>query len=354
MMKAWRSLAVATALVVTVGIGVAGAQTVVVRQAPAGAAIELIVNAVPAGSVKADANGDAIIPLSLFTQESKTESDAQVALEVCGEVRRVLIQERGILPPPIPDGCDRRDIAGVFLIRRITTLVMNVGGAVPTLLLIQGDYSLEPPTPGTLWLGVPNGLILSGGGGLSKFRDASAIACGTATTCDGDDSGGALSGSVAFWFNPYLAAEATYLKPADASASGNGDIYRFTSFLDAQLLTVGGKVGVPFGPVRLFGNVGASYHWATFGTSQTTEDLTITVDGVAQTITGGTQALQLETSGWGWTFGGGIEAWLTRQVGFFGEVGRAQVKGPAVEDGEGELDDALTTVLVGIRLRIGR
>jgi hypothetical protein len=336
-------------------IDAASAQTVVVRKAPSGSEVEVVLNGKPVGSAKANADGDAVVPMDLAKHGAKPEFDAQVSIEICGEKRRVLVSERGGPASPIDESCERRDLPGVFLVRNVSTLVMGVGGANPTLLLIQGSYSLEPQGPGSTWQGTPNGLVLFGGAGLSTFGNASTRACGSVAPCDTDDWGTAFAGGVTFWVSPYLAAEASYMKPGDSTASGGDETYRFDSFLDAEIVTIGGKVGVPFGPVRIYGNVGANYHRATFGTTQTAEEVTITIGGEEQTIPGGTQRFELKTRGWGWAFGGGLEAWITRNVGVYGEFGRTKLKGKNADDGtEGEMDDAVTSIMVGIRLHIGR
>jgi hypothetical protein len=66
------------------------------------------------------------------------------------------------------------------------------------------------------------------------------------------------------------------------------------------------------------------------------------------------QTYSVETGGWGWVFGGGLEAWFSSSFGIYGEVGRAAIKGPAIdEDVEGLIDDRMTTILFGARIRIG-
>ncbi|MGH8639591.1 MAG: outer membrane beta-barrel protein, partial [Burkholderiales bacterium] len=359
MMKPWRLLAFAAAVNVMVGVGAAAAQTVVVRNAPAGSTVELVLNTASLGSATVDANGDATLPVNLSANLKKMETDALIYVDVCDKVRRVILVERATQPPPLEGGCERREIAGVFLVRQITTLVVNVGTANPTVLLIQGRYSLSPEGPGRFWSGPPTGLVLFGGGSFSKFRDATALACGAITPCERDDSGIGYTAGVGFWISPYLGAEASYLRPAKAEASGNsqtgnGQTFRFNSSLDAHVVTIVGKVGGPIGSVRLYGQAGATYHRATFGTSQSFDEITVVINNVSQTIEGGTQNFELKTAGWGWVFGGGMEAWLTRSFGLYAEAGRTTLKGAALDDEEGSLEDGLTTVMFGARIHIGR
>jgi hypothetical protein len=196
--------------------------------------------------------------------------------------------------------------------------------------------------------------VLFGGGGFAMFGDTVALACGNVEECNGKDSRGALAAGVAYWFTRYLAAEAGYVKPGEVTVDGSAENFRFTSVLDAELATVGGKIGVPRGPVRLFGQIGANYHRATFGTTQTNEDVTRTIDDVTQTIPGGTQTFDLRTAGWGWQFGGGLEVWVTRAFALSAEGGRATLKGTARDGADGALDESLTFFLFGARLRLGR
>jgi hypothetical protein len=110
---------------------------------------------------------------------------------------------------------------------------------------------------------------------------------------------------------------------------------------------------VPAGPVRFYGRGGANYHKAVTTMTQTIDDRTVTVDDAPQTIAGGTQVNAFETNGWGWTFGGGLEAWITSHVGMYAEFGRSSLKGSATGGGEGRMDDRLTSYTIGARIRIG-
>jgi hypothetical protein len=356
MMKPWRLLALAAAVNVMVGSGAATAQTVIVRNVPAGSTVELVLNTTNLGSATADANGDATLPLSLSANLKKTETDALLFVDVCDKVRRVFVVERASQPPPPDAGCERSEISGIFLVRQVTTLVIGTGSPNPTVLLIQGRYNLGPGGQGTFWTGPPTGVVLFGGGALTKFQDATTLACGEISSCSRDDSGLGYTAGLTYWISPYIGAEASYVRPAKAEASGNGQTsigqaFRFTSSLDTHVVNIVGKIGGPFGSVRLYGQVGATYHRAIFGTSQTFDELT--VDGTP-TLEAGTQNFELETAGWGWVFGGGMEAWLTRWFGMYGEVNRATLKGSALDDEDGSLDEGLTSVMFGARIHFGR
>jgi hypothetical protein len=362
MMALWRPLALAAALNVTVAVGVATAQTVVVTNAPPGSKIELVLNAATIGSATPDASGIATLSVGLSAHGGKTETDAHIFVDVCKELRRVLLVERGQQPPAPGEGCARKEIAGLFLVRRVTTLVVDVGAAAPAVWLRQGpapERWLKPEPEAQegaarTWRPLPTGLVLFGSGGLNSFGDAVSLACGNVTPCSGKDRRAAYTFGGDYWVTRFLAAEGSYLKPAQVTTSGSGDIYRFNSSLDTRIITVAGKVGVPIGPVRAYGKVGATYQRSTSTTTETIDDRTVTVDGVDQIVKGGTQTLAIRTEGWGWIAVGGLEAWVSRRVAIYGEVGGAALKGSNVDSGEGKLDEPVTIILLGIRLKVGR
>jgi hypothetical protein len=339
MQKWWQLLVLAAAMNVCLGAGVALGQTVIVRKAPPGGSVEVALNAATAGSGTVDANGDATVPFTLPETGGKAEIDAYIFVDYCDTMRRVVIVERGKAPLPPQAGCDRREVTGLYWVRRVNTIVVDVGGAIPTVLLIKGSYGLTEPVARS-WTPSLTGLVVFGGGGLVKFRDAHVIACGDVTPCGGHDSGLGYTAGVTYWFGRFLGAEASYVKPPVATADGSGSTFKFNSSLDARVMTIAGKVGGPIGPVRLYGLAGTNYHWAT---SSTTE-----------TIDSATQTFEFKTQGWGLLFGGGGEVWIARSVALYAEVSFAGLKGPATGGGEARLDDRLRLVLFGARVRIGR
>ena len=337
-----RLLLSAAALFVIFGGGAAQAQTVVLRKVPAGASIEVVVNGASAASTKSEAGGDVLVPIKMFEGSAKTETDSQVLVSVCeNNVIRVNLLERGHSVPPEERGCARRDMGGWFLVKPVSNLVIDVGGPSPTLLLRQGSYSLDPPRE---WADAPTGLVLFGGATMnftSSFKD---VACGTLTDCSSGGSEFGFTAGAAYWLLPWLAAEGSYVRPMEFTASGNGDTFRFTSNLDAHVFNAMGKVGVPAGPFRPYGQVGGTYHRATLSTSQTMTNQTESP----------TQTYSVETGGWSWTFGGGLEIWLSSAFGIYGEVNRGALKGPPVKANvEGDLDERYTSVIVGARIKIG-
>jgi len=347
MTKPWRPLALAAVLSVSVFAGAATAQKVIVTKAPVGATIELVLNTATVASGTADAEGNETLALDISKNVNKAETDASIYVDVCGDkVRRVIVVERVRQPPQPEAGCDRRQIIGLFLIRSVSTLIIDVGGPNPTVLLRQGPFSLRRVIHWT----PPTGLVLFGGGVFGTFSNAEDIACGN-VACSPDNTGFGYTAGVEYWITPFISAEASYLKPSDATAEASNDQFRFNSELDLHALTVAGKIGVPVRRARVYGKVGGVYQQSKFKTTQTFEDTTITVDDVTETIEGGTQQLELETKGWSWFFGGGVEIWVRPAFAIFGEAGRAVLKGET-DDEEGSLDERLTYVLFGARVRI--
>jgi hypothetical protein len=336
MMKPLRLLVAAAALNVTIGIGVAAAQTVLVRHAKPGETIELDLNSTKVATATADASGDATLPLDLRGNNAgKTEIDANIFIDTCDTLHRVIVAERGQPLAAQQPGCERREISGLYWVRRVNTLVVDVGGPNPTMMLIKGEYGLEPE----LTWGAPAGLVVFGGGGLTELRDAALIFCGTASSC-GKNTGVAFTTGATLWFKRYVGVEGSYMKPRKTTASGSGDTYSFNSELDLDVITVAGTVGVPIGPVRLSGKGGTNYH---FGTSTTKE----TINSLSQTF-------EVKTRGWGWLFGADAEVWVSPVAALYAEAGFAGLKGGAVDGGEARLDDRLRFLMFGVRVHIGR
>jgi hypothetical protein len=348
-MSSWRAVACAAA-VAWMGIpSVADAQTVIVRHTKPGMKVELVVNNEPGGSAAADTTGTAIVTTDIQKVLGKDETDAFLYADVCGEVIRVYLLERGVEPPPPVGDCTQQEGGGVFWLRRISSIVLDVGTPAMSMRLKQG------PVPDA-WLSddpaasrrqAPTGFVVFGGAGLSTFSSITGRACGDVGSCDSSDTGIALHGGVGYWIAPFLGVDASYIRPASASASGG------ESFTFAHLLNLGVNVGPVIGPVRLYGRVGATYHRASFTTTQTSPDRTATIDGQEQTIEGGTQSYDFRTGGWGLMLGGGFEGWASNKVAIYVEGGRSVVKGDLIDPGEGAIDDRLTYLVAGIRVRIG-
>jgi hypothetical protein len=341
MTRLGRLLAIAAALHVTAGAAIAAAQTVMVRNAPPGATVEVLLNDAVVATGTTSPQGDVSLDLKM---PEPGEMDANVFVDVCEKSRRVLVVDRNKRPAPAPAGCDRREISGIFWVRRVNTLVVDIGGTQPSMLLVKGAYTPPKPTVEGEEAVVerrqaPTGLSLFGGAGLGKFRDQFLIACGNATGCDGHDGGIGYSFGATFWLTRWLGAEGSYIKPRAVTAHG-GDTFSFNSTFDVDLFTVAAKVAIPAGPARIYGLVGGNFHQSTLNLSET--------------IDSATQAFAQKTHGWGYLFGAGTEIWVTPKVAVYGEASLAQVKGTAEDKGEGLIDDRLRFVGFGVKVRLSR
>jgi opacity protein-like surface antigen len=343
MTRLWRLLAMAAALNLTAGAAIAAAQTVMARNVPPGMDVEFLLNDAVVGTAAAGPDGLATIDLKM---PEPGEMDANVYVDICEKSRRILVVDRNKRPPSPPAGCDRREVSGLFLVRRINTLAVDVGALQPTMLLVKGSYTPPKPlaegeeeAPATRRPS-PKGLSLFAGGGLGKFRDAFLIACGNAPGCDGRDGGLGYSFGGTFWVTRWLAAEGGYLKARRTTTRGGDDTFTFDSTFDVDVFPVVAKAGIPAGPFRPYGFIGSAYH-------QSTLDSTQTIDAA-------TQAFAQRTHGWGMIVGGGAEGWITPKVALFGEFSFTKVKGKAEDGGEGFVDDRLRFFGFGVRIQLSR
>ena len=83
MMEPRRLLTLAAALNLIVCVGAATAQTVIVRNAPPDTPVEVVLNDEAVGSGKTNEKGDALVTFGLSERLMKTETDAQVFVDVC-------------------------------------------------------------------------------------------------------------------------------------------------------------------------------------------------------------------------------------------------------------------------------
>jgi hypothetical protein len=346
--------ALALALSATAGVSAATAQTIIVRSAPAGATIELTLDGGRSASATTDNFGDA----TLTAPASTAESEAQMYVDACGTtVRIMLVRLRPAAPQP---GCTRTEIGSIFILRPVTTFVVDMDGTRATAHVTQGppprswvDRGATPEQAARNWATPQKGLTLSAGSGFSKFSDATNIACGDVSACSSSNFGFGYAAGADYWIKSFAAAHVGYAKPADVTANGGGSTYRFNSELQSNLLFIGGKVGGVTGPARIYGLGGMTYHEAASTTTQTFDPTTVTVDGVTQTIPGGTQTYAQKTRGWSWYVGGGLEGWVVNRLAIYGELMFPKVKGEPTGGGEGGIDDRVVIAVAGVRVRIG-
>jgi hypothetical protein len=343
----WRPLALAAVFIATMMAGPASAQTVTVTKAPPGASIQLVLDTTTVATATADDKGIATLGVDLQKQRDKTETDVRLFVDLCGQARRVTLVEAGYQPDQAAPGCIRHEIFGVFYLRPITTLVVNVSAEAQGVWIAQGPAPLR-------WLGnevaggsaertgsalyVPNGFHIFGGGGFAKYSNAVDVSCGINTTCSGKAL--RLTGQVGFdyWITSNVAVAAFYLRSTNPATAGSASGYAFTSSLGSNLAVVTGKVGVPFGKTRLYVQGGLTYTWATLTTDET--------------IGSATQTFTLPTRGMSWTVGGGTEFWWRRSMAMYVEVGRVGLKGSSVRGGDGTLNDGAIYTMAGFRFRL--
>lgn len=331
-------LLVAAALFLGIASGEAAAQSVVVRHVPPGEAIEVFLNATKVATAAAEANRDTTVPLNLRENNAgKLEIDANIFIDTCGKVRRVIVVERGQPAATQEPGCERREISGLYWVRQVNTLVVDLGGVNPTMMLVKGSYD---PSKTKNWTPTPSGLIVFGGLGRGDLRDAALISCGNAPTCDPHDAGWSFTAGFDVWIKSWLAGEASYFKPPNVTASGSGTNYSFNSTLDPQVIIVGVRGGIPIGPVRISGLAGTTYQDSTLRTHET-------INGISQDFL-------VETRGWGWVSGPALEVWTSPWLAIYGEAGFGRLKGTSTTGGEVRFEDRLRYVIVGGRVRIGK
>ena len=189
---------------------------------------------------------------------------------------------------------------------------------------------------------------------LGVLLVVAAVTCGTLATCEANDFKSTVAVGATYWLKPFLGAQVSYLRPSDITVNGGGDGFRFDSTRKTDLLILAGTAGATFGGVRLYAQGGGNYHRATLSTTQTVDDVTLTVNDVAQIVRGGTQSFELKTAGWGWLVGGGIEIWVKPALAIYIDGARAKLRGGAIGGAEGSIDDNVTYVMFGARVHIGR
>ena len=203
---------------------------------------KLQMNAEAGTTAAADAKGDARLAVGL--PAGTNESDVRVFVDVCDMRVRVQIVSSGLQPTPSSADCVRNTIAGLFLMRRVTTFVVSLEG--PSLHLTQGPAPAEwfDHTVALPWRS-PKGLMLFGGAGVTNFSNAVSAACGNVATCTGDSVIRTVAVGAAFWINPFLEAEFMHATSRQLTTTGTGTGFHFSGTLDAHVLTVAGMVGIP-------------------------------------------------------------------------------------------------------------
>jgi hypothetical protein len=348
------------AAVLLVGGGVAQAQTLIVSKAPAKATVEFSLNGTALGTATADATGVASLPFDVQARAGRPEIDVSVAVDVCGSQYRVMLLQGGEQAPLKTPNCERHDISGVYIVRKVTSLVVDLWQNTPTVWLRQGP---PPPT----WLSAtpdvierrtgptrlsPKGLVVFGGSGFAKVSNLTTAACGT-ITCKGGDYRASYTFGTTLWLTRWLGVQGSFTKPGIIEKSGEGTTYNFLSELDSRVFALAANVGPAIGPIRFYAQGGATFQRSTLTTTQTVNDRTVTVDGTPVVIPGGTFSMKLPTQGWSWMMGAGFEGWVSSRTALYLELGRLTMKGTP-KTGEGALDDRVTYLTAGLRISLWR
>ena len=363
----WRPLALAAALIVTLAAA-AASQTVIVTRTLPGTSVTVGVNATPLQTATSDAEGVATVPLNLLAArpdkagKAKTEMDVRVFVDVCEKARQVWLLETGWQAPAAAAGCVRRELFGTFSIRSITSLVVDAPEENQAVWIRQGkppgswlDPNAQPEREGggPTWT-MATGFVLFGSVGVGKFSNAGKVACGVGTEiCNASTYPLTFRVGGDYWLNRFIAVTGSYVKPYRLEVFGSGPGYRFANSFSPNIATIGGKVGLPAGRVRFFGEGGASYQRSNFKTVQVNDPITVTVNDEPTTFPGGAQVFNMQTSGWSWYAGGGAEIWVKRKFAVYGEMGRVGLKGTPISTGEGSIDDHVIYIVGGVRFRLG-
>ena len=337
------------------------AQTIFVTNAPPGTTVEFMLNSTVIGSAQADASGVARVGASPDALGSP-QITALLRVDSCGSTSRIVVFNRDLEAPPV-GACTRSEVAGLFVVQPVTSLVFDLRRSTPSVRLRQGPPPSEwlisaeagevqaAAKPPVKLFELPARFMVFGGGGMSDGGQFTEVQCGN-LSCVSDNTPYLWTGGLDYWFGSFVGVEGSFIKPSNLSASFSDSDLNFNTESESGVFTASALGGFPLGPVRLVGKLGATYHRATLTTVETVPTQTAIVDNVEQVVVGGTQTIQVQTSGWGWLWTGGLEAWLTGPVGFYGEVGMLTVQGKDRQGGPTRVDDTLLFFIAGAKLRI--
>jgi hypothetical protein len=352
-----RALALVLSIELVVA-GVAAAQSLVVRNAVPGSIIEVVINASPSGSAVVDAVGDATVPVPLVP-DPRGETAVRVVVDACGDRHQVVVVRADEVVPPATVGCTRRPVDGLFLVRSVTSLALDLATTTPVLRIRQGpipdDWFRRLPDGSDLqprWT-TPEGIVLSATGVIASLSGVTDSECGGVFPCSIAGGRAAYAGSAGMWFTRNLGAAFYYMRPGTVQVTGGafGQPYQFeTRIRPEDIGAVVGMLGVPAGGVRLYGFGGPNRHRATAWMTMTVDDAVVEIDDEEVIIPGGTQTVMRRTSGYGWTAGGGAEVWTSRWLALYAEGGMHILRGSDVDGGDVRFDQRMPFVQFGFRL----
>jgi hypothetical protein len=326
---------------------------------PPGSTLELVIDAKEAGTAKADAGGNATVTTKSI--DSRSHIDANIWLETCDDVYRViLVPARAAIPT---SGCRRTQIGGVYVLQRMTSIVID-SSSPSSVLIRQGrpyDSWLTDPRPelakpvketDTQAAGASSasaspaskpqppliGPIVFGGVGLGTALNFEEQVCGTVTCTYNVPI--QFSGGGGWWFNDFFGAEGRYGYLGKVTASGTETDFKFSTTREADYFALSGRAGIRKGRFRPFGRAGMSFDRATVTTTQTMGE--------------SSETLAVRARGWAPVFGGGLEVWLSPRFGLFVDAQRLGLKGKDEKGSAIEVDDTLLTAQAGLTVRLGR
>jgi hypothetical protein len=355
MTRAWWPLGCAAAFFLFASAGTADAQTFVVRNAPAGSAVEVTFGTV-VGKGAADQTGTATVVLT-GSPSATQEVAAAIYTDACGATIRVVLAGRTADPPAAGADCQRRAVPGFFVFRGGTSVVVDLAPSIPIVRIRQGRvpnvWLLEGPIP--TGHRPPRGLVVFGGGGIGSMPDTLDQTCGNTSPCARESTKFNFMGGAAYWLTPWLGAEGTFLRMSALETDSDQDDYEMTSSVSPRVFTVAAVGSLNVKAARFYGRIGGAYHRARVETIQATFTRVISVDGVTTTYPASTQTFVYETVGWGRLLGAGVEGWVSESVALFAEAAFMRIEGKnAYNGGERIMKDRLQSLNVGVKVHIGR
>ena len=261
MTRAWWPLGCAAAFLLSTSVGIADAQTFVVRHAPVGSAVEVAFGAA-VGKGTADQAGDATVVLTGSPADTQ-----EVAAAIYTDVSRyhhrsrVPLAARTAEPPPPGAGCQRRVVPGFFVFRRGTAVVVDLEPSVPIVRIRQGrvpdSWLMQGPIP--TFHTAPRGLVVFGGGGFGSMPDTLDQTCGDTSPCARESTKFNFMGGAAVLADALARGRRLALQ-----ASGRGHERpgrRLRDDLERQpvyILTVAAVGGLNIKSARFYGRIGGA------------------------------------------------------------------------------------------------
>ena len=132
-------LALAALFHLIAAVAAATAQTVIVTKAPAGTPIELGLNGAAVVSGPIGVEGWVTLDTKWAGQRKPgEETPVTIYVDVCEDSRRVMLVEPGQQPLGSRAGCARRAVPGVYVMRALTTFVVEATDS-PSVRLRQSS-----------------------------------------------------------------------------------------------------------------------------------------------------------------------------------------------------------------------